>query len=71
VSPYRRPAPPDRPTPPEQGDDVDPWRVALVVAWGLDLWRMIAAIQSHRTPWPEIGVASLVVVLSAVTLFWP
>jgi hypothetical protein len=50
---------------------VDPWSVALVVAWGIDLWRMIAALQDHETPWAEIAVACLLVVLTALTLFWP
>jgi hypothetical protein len=45
--------------------------VALVVAWGIDLWRMIATLQEHLTPWPEVGFAVFLVVLTALTLFWP
>lgn len=72
MNPYRRPAMRrSRRRAGDQTDPVDPWRVALVVAWLLDLWRMIASVQAHITPWPEIAVAVLLLVLTALTLFWP
>jgi hypothetical protein len=73
TNPYRRPAsypPPPAPAPGPR-DDVDPWRVALAVAWAIDLWRLIATVQDHETPWGELAVACLLVVLTALTLFWP
>jgi hypothetical protein len=71
ANPYRRPASVPPPETPTQQDEIDPWRVALVVAWGLDLWRLIATLQGHETPWAELAVACLLVVLTALTLFWP
>jgi hypothetical protein len=44
--------------------------VALVVVWGIDLWRLIAALQDHETPWAELAVACFLVILTALTLFW-
>jgi hypothetical protein len=71
LNPYRRPAsvPPAPDASAEANDDAG-WRLALAVAWLVDLWRATSALQEHETPWAEVAIAGLLVVLTGMTLFW-